>query len=161
MVKRRFQQCKTQCNVVVSSATYYHHQSSSSLAASVSPRRLGPRKTQCWLRSEMRTATYHTTSSSSPFSRYSLSLSLLAFASLCRQYIVQLCEPLPYHSSITVAALSSSSSLCLSSNLKSSQRTAFLAKVIDWNSSGTTFLLEKPIVVVYTEQRRVATKRLP
>ena len=53
-----------------------------------------------------------------------------------------------------MAALSSSSSLCLSSNLKSSQRTAFLAKVIDWNSSGTTFLLEKPIVVVYTERER-------
>ena len=52
-----------------------------------------------------------------------------------------------------MAALSSSS-LCLSSNLKSSQRTAFLAKVIDWNSSGTTFLLEKPIVVVYTERER-------
>ena len=46
------------------------------------------------------------------------------------------------------------SSLCLSSNLKSSQRTAFLAKVIDWNSSGTTFLLEKPIVVVYRERER-------
>ena len=57
-----------------------------------------------------------------------------------------------------MAALSSSSSLCLSSNLKSSQRTAFLTKVIDWNSSGTTFLLEKPIVVVYTEREREREK---
>ena len=59
-----------------------------------------------------------------------------------------------------MAALSSSS-LCLSSNLKSSQRTAFLAKVIDWNSSGTTFLLEKPIVVVYTEREKSCDKKAP